>query len=63
MSKATISKSTEIDQNEQNYAAPDSPVESHVIQRMPIPEEIERRAYELLVAHGAGEGHDLDESG
>jgi hypothetical protein len=61
MSKATISKPTEMDQNEQDYAAPDSPVESHVIQRMPTPEDIERRAYELHLARGAGDGHDLDD--
>lgn len=61
MSKATISKSTEMDQNEQDYAAPDSPVESRVSQRMPIREEIEWRAYELHLARGAGDGHDLDD--
>ena len=59
MSKATISKSTDMDK--QDYVAPDSAVESHVSQRMPIRNEIERRAYELHLARGAGDGHDLDD--
>ena len=59
MSQATISKSTEMDQHNEDQAAPDSPFRKHVIK--PTREEIERRAYKLFLARGAGDGHDLQD--
>ena len=61
MSQATISKPIEMDQHEEDYDAPDSPFEKHVIKRIPTQEEIEQRAYKLFLARGAGDGRDLQD--
>ena len=61
MSQATISKPIEMDQHEEDHAAPDSLFEKHVIKRIPTQEEIEQRAYKLFLARGAGDGRDLQD--
>jgi hypothetical protein len=56
-----ISQPIEMNQNEEDHAAPDSPFQKHVIKRVPTREEIEQRAYKLFLARGAGDGHDLED--
>ena len=61
MSNAMISQPIEMNQNEEDQAAHESPFQPHVIKRNPAREEIELRAYKLFLARGAGDGHDLED--
>jgi hypothetical protein len=59
VSQATISKSTEMDQHNEDHAATDSAFRKHWIK--PTREEIEQGAYKLFLARGAVDGHDLED--
>jgi hypothetical protein len=61
VSEATMFKTVETDQHKESQAAPDSPFQQHAIKRIPARDEIARRAYELYLARGAGDGRDVED--
>lgn len=61
MSEGTISKTVEMFKHEEDHAVRDSPFQKHAIKRIPARDEVERRAYELFLARGAGDGRDVED--